>query len=110
MVRNSKFDVDIFCGGFDILAVSKQKHSREEAIEIAKIELGLPYDQQGAFPYIAMGDGFVRHRAGITEDGERSVGWWLEYDEHARSCPAWVFHNAKSKEEIIKGYEYLERS
>ena len=38
----SKFDYSIFCGGFDELAVSKEKYTKKEAIEIAKAELELP--------------------------------------------------------------------
>lgn len=86
----SKFDYLNFYGGYDCLAVSKEKYTREEAIEIAIREL-----EQTCYKkpyYICIGDGFVRHRAGVNEDNERCVGWWLEYQEHKRSCPCWVFH------------------
>ena len=102
----SKFDYDVFIGGYDELAVSKEKHTKEQAIEIAKVELesiNKPY-------YIAIGDGFVRHRAGINEDGEPCVGWWLEDMNHPRSCSCWVFH--KAKDSVLdncsfKNYEYI---
>lgn len=100
----SKFDYASFYGGYDTFAVSKEKFSKEEAIEIAKHELESihkPY-------YIAVGNGYVRHRAGINEDNEPCVGWWLEYTEYKRSCPAWVFHRALSPDEFgNKGYEYI---
>lgn len=32
----SKFDYDSFIGGYDVLAVSKEKYTKEQAIEIAK--------------------------------------------------------------------------
>lgn len=102
----SKFDYEPFVGGYDTLAVSKEKYTREQAIEIAKTELesiNKPY-------YIAVGDGYARHRAGRNEDGECCVGWWLEYCEHTRSCPCWVFHKAKDPEydsKIFKDYEYI---
>lgn len=35
----SKFDYAVFYGGYDALAVSKEKFTKEQAIEIAKIEL-----------------------------------------------------------------------
>lgn len=98
----SKFDYESFIGGY--LAVSKEKYSKEEAIEIAKIELesiSKPY-------YIAVGTGYVRHRAGINEDNEPQVGWWLEYKEHMRSCPAWVFHRTSNPlEPHCSDYEYI---
>jgi hypothetical protein len=102
----SKFDYDNFYGdGYDSFAVSKEKYSKEEAIEIAKVEMesvNKPY-------FIAVGDGFARHRAGVNEDNEPCVGWWLEYTEHKRSCPCWVFHRTKTKDEpFSKQYEYIE--
>jgi len=102
----SKFHYSIFYGGYDSLAVSKEKYTKEQAIKIAKMELASikkPY-------YIAIGNGFARHRAGIDEDGEPCVGWWLEYQEHSRSCPCWVFHRATWPEYDSRGfkdYEYV---
>lgn len=102
----SKFEYDTFYGGYDILAVSKEKYTKEEAIELAKVEL--EHDEEPY--YLAVGSAFVRHRAGVNEDHEPCVGWWLEYKEHKRSCPCWVFHIAFT---LIKpfrdeGYEYIE--
>jgi len=100
----SKFDYMSFVDGYDTFAVSKEKFTKEEAIEIAKVEMESihkPY-------FIAIGSGYVRHRAGINEDYEPCVGWWLEYEEHKRSCPCWVFHLTPNKEEkFFKGYEYI---
>lgn len=100
----SKFDYLPFVGGYDELAVSKEKYTKEQAIEIAKFEL-----ERNKKPYyIAVGDGYVRHRAGVDEDGEPRVCWWLEYTKHKRSCPCWVFHVAIDKNEFhAKGYEYI---
>ena len=102
----SKFDYDVFIGGYDELAVSKEKYTKEQAVELAKIELesiNKPY-------YIAIGNGFVRHRAGVNEEGKPCVGWWLEDMEHSRSCPCWVFHQAKDLEHdsrSFKNYKYI---
>jgi hypothetical protein len=103
----SKFDYDTFDGGYDSLAISKEKYTKEEAIKIAKVELNYGVKHREKMPYIAIGEGFVRHRAGVNEDGEPCVGWWLEYHEHKRSCPAWVFHNARTTDEHFKNYEYI---
>jgi len=104
----SIFESSSFCGGYDEFAVSKQKYTKEQAIEIAKEEIGCfkkPY-------YMAVGNGFVRHRAGVNEDGEPRVCWWLEYEERKRSCPVWAFHTSDSTTEHIfnfsKDYEYIE--
>ena len=100
----SKFDYNHFYGGYDTFAVSKEKFTKEEAIEIAKVEMkhiNKPY-------YIAMGNGYVRHRAGVYEDNEPCVGWWLEYKEHKRSCPCWVFHRTTNiEEQNHEDYEYV---
>ena len=85
----SKFDYESFIGGYDTFAVSKEKYTKEQAIEIAKVELEYELKKN---PYLWIGDGYVRHRAGVNEDHEPCVGWWLEYTEHKRSCPCWVFH------------------
>lgn len=90
----SKFNYAIFVGGCDDLAVSKEKYSKEEAIEIAKAEL---YRTKKPY-YICVCDGYVRHRAGINEDNEPCVGWWLEYKEYKRSCPCWVFHISEKED------------
>jgi len=100
----SKFDYDVFWGGYDRLAVSKEKYSKDEAINLAKFELavvdGKPYD-------LAIGSAFVRHRAGVNEDYEPCVCWWLEYTEHKRSCPVWVFHRNRQSIDRDK-YEYIQ--
>lgn len=101
--RMSKFDYGAFCGGYDELAVSKERYTKEQAIEIAKVEL----EQKKPY-YIAVGNGYVRHRAGVDKDGEPRVCWWLEYSENKRSCPCWVFHVAIDKNETFaKDYEYI---
>lgn len=100
----SKFDYGSFVGGHDTLAVSKEKYTKEQAIEIARQELHL-----GNPCYLAMSDGFTVHRAGINEDGEPCVCWWLEYNERKRSCPCWVFHLTPNKDEkFFKGYNYIQ--
>ena len=100
----SKFDYEKFYGYEDILAISKEKYTKEEAIKIARAEF------EHSRKYLAIGNGFVRHRAGVNEDGEPCVGWWLEYTEHKRSCPCWIFHVTDDKNEWCnKDYEYIER-
>ena len=106
--KNSKFDNDSFIGGLDDYAVNKMKYTKEQAIEIAKRELGWSSREY----YLAIGEGFVRHRAGMNEDYEPCVGWWLEYEEHKTSCPAYVFHviapkNIEFCKEHHKEYEYV---
>ena len=84
----SKFEYGSFVGGYDEFAVSKEKFTKDEAIKIAMREtegVKKPY-------YFAIGDCFVRHRAGMNEDHEPCVGWWLEYTEKKRSCPCWGVH------------------
>lgn len=104
MAKLSKFDRGAFFGGYDQLAISKQRYTKEQAIEQAKLEY--EHKETG---YIAIGNGYARHRAGVNEDGEKCVGWWLEYEEHSRSCPCWVIHWCKDIETNIfaKDYEYI---
>lgn len=105
MAKLSKFDSMRFYGGYDDIAISKQRHSKEEAIEIAKKD----YYHHKRDGYVAIGEGYVRHRYGMTEDNEPMSGWWLEYEEHKRSCPCWVIHWCKDIEtnSFAKDYEYI---
>ncbi len=88
--RLSKFDYGVFLGGGRAyVAVSKQRYTFDEAVSIASRELGTDYSDSCSFPY---NEAWVMHRAGINEDGEKTVGWWLEHKERPkRSCPCWVF-------------------
>jgi hypothetical protein len=98
----SNFDYDIFYGGYDTLAVSKEKYTKEQAIEIAKKELRPPHVKEYD---LMVGSSYVRHRAGINADGEPCVGWWIEYKECKRSCPVWVFH--RNKQSLDANYETI---
>lgn len=99
----SKFDYNIFYGGYDDFAASKEKYTKEQAVTIARIELA-----HRKHKYLFVGQGYVRHRAGINEDNEPCVGWWLEYIEHKRSCPCWVFHTSDLLDaNYHNGYEVL---
>lgn len=100
----SKFDFGHFTGSRDVFAVNSEKYSREEAIELFRKEVLLDYNEPIE---VAVGNAFVRHRAGRNEDNERCVGWWLEYEEFSRSCPAYVFHIAEFKELWSEKYEII---
>ena len=99
----SKFDWGAFSGGFDHFAVSKEKYTKEEAVEIYKREMDIPSGET-----ISVGESYVRHRAGVNEDNEPCVGWWIEYAHHGRDCPAFVFHYpVVNRESLEKGYEHI---
>jgi len=86
----SRFESCAFSGGYDDFAVNTEKYSKQEAIEIFEKETG---NTVGELPgRFNISTAWVRHRAGINEDGEPCVGWWLEYEQHKRSCPVWAFH------------------
>ena len=90
MKGTSKFEYDSFDGGGwqCFFAVSKQKYTQEEAYEIFERET----DERAANCRIP--DCAVRWRAGINEDGEPVVGWWLELDADGTEpccCPVWAF-------------------
>lgn len=100
----SKFDYASFCGGYDDLAVSKERYTKEQAVEIARIEL-----EHRKHKYLFCGNGYVWHRAGVNDDNEPCVGWWLEYSEHKRSCSCWVFHSSDDLDQNFHGkYEVFE--
>ena len=89
MKGRSKFDYSNFYGDGNYIAVSKQKYSIEQAQEIASIELGDTNESEFS---IGVKDCFVRHGAGIDDDGNKRVCWWLEDFERKTSCPVWCFY------------------
>lgn len=97
--KRSKFDFAEFDGGYDDFAVNKDKHSIEEALSIYKSEMDIEPGQT-----VSVGEAFVRHHAGINEDGEPCVGWWLEYEEHKTSCPVYAMHLSFSRIPLQNAY------
>lgn len=117
----SKFDCGAFYGGYDDFAANAEKYSKDEAIWMyikEGISDRLPItDRLNAkleTPIlVSIGQFFVRHRAGRNEDNEPCVGWWIEYEQYQRSCPAWVFHLLPSTNDAInwnleKKYEIID--
>lgn len=82
----SKFDHDYFYSDFGEYAFNKQKYSEQQAVQLFRVENGCPDSD------IAVCDAFVIHRAGINDDNEPIVGWWLEYEDKGRSCPVYAMH------------------
>lgn len=87
----SKFDYDIFTGNYPI-AVSKECYTEQQAVEVARRELGV--DSVEKF------DGYVRYGYGIDDDdisaGVRN-GWWLTLGNKCpkRCCSVWAFREKR---------------
>ena len=99
--KRSKFDFSYFRGGYDEFAVNRDKYSLKEALSIYSREMGVDPGELVAVTTEA----FVRYRAGVTEDGEPAVGWWLEYGEHKTSCPVYAMHPGWAHNSAKRGYE-----
>lgn len=103
----SKFDHNIFYGGYDSFAASKEKYTKEQAIELYLLQIE---HLLGEFEQvIAVGSAWVKHRAGRNEEGEPQVGWWIEYHDSGRNCEAWVFHLPQAgiiESHLEKPYEH----
>ena len=88
----SKFEYARFVGGDESFAVNAEKYTKEEAIALADDEIGWgPGEYSLLITRI-----FVRHRAGLNEDNEPVVGWWLEDKQHKRSCPVYAFRASEN--------------
>jgi hypothetical protein len=86
-VKKSKFDYSNFYGGdgFHHYAVNVGKYTKEEALEIYKIN---KYNNTPCF----LEKSHVKWRAGINEDNEPCVGWWFDYSPtEKRSVEVWAF-------------------
>lgn len=106
MKKLSKFDFGSFTGGYDDFAISKQRYSEKEAIEIY-IKENLCNDDE---IQIGVCDSFVTHRFGVDEEGEKYLCWWLEYNERKRSCPTFAIHKVRKNEKRQYGYRYYQIS
>ena len=69
-----------------MFAVNSQVYTKEEAIAIF-VEETEP-DPSAMF-YV--GTAFVTWRAGVNEDYEPLVAWWIDKTPYKRSCPVWIF-------------------
>lgn len=89
-MRLSKFHYGVFSSGErKYVAISKQRYTFEEAVKIASEQLNVDYSDSYSFPY---NEAWVMHRAGINEDCEKVVGWWIEHKPRPnRCCPCWIF-------------------
>ena len=85
----SKFNFEPFTGDYPIV-VSKERYTEQQAVEIAKRELGVSAVEKR--------DGFVRYGYG-EEDGEVRNTWWLEWERSKRCCPVWAFRAKEVKED-----------
>lgn len=88
----SKFDFDAFTGDYP-LAVSKERYTVKEAVEIAKRELGTGE--------IEMLSGYVHYGFGIDDNDpcEKARNtWWLTISKGCpkRCCPVYVFRVKES--------------
>ena len=90
MTRLSKFDCGTFYQYYPdgrFFAVSAQRFTKEEAEALFQRECG-PVE------CYEIDTAAVRWRAGVDDEGEPAVGWWLELDHDGtepRCCPVWVF-------------------
>lgn len=87
----SKFNYGEFYGGYDEFAVNSEKYTKDEAIILYIKEMIEGYERPDDI-MISVGQYYVRHRPGRNEDNEPCVGWWIEYEQHDRSCPVYCFH------------------
>ena len=91
----SKFDYEAFTGDYPV-AVSKERYTEQQAVEIARKSLGA--DDIEKF------DGYVRYGYGIDDDdihaGVRNT-WWLTLSSICpkRCCPVWAFRVRRTENE-----------
>ena len=87
----SKFDFSSFYGDWgNWLGISKQRYTRQQAIELWEREWMMTFDEKRH----VVEDAFVRYRFGRTEDNEPCSGWWLEWKDYgSKSVPAWSIRN-----------------
>ena len=81
----SKFQYEEYRGDYPCFAFNQQKYTKEQSIEIWKQEVW--FDDYKPEPIIS--ESFVTWRAGVTEDYEPRVGWWLSDTQYRKSVKVW---------------------
>ena len=83
----SKFDFELFYGDWgNWLGISKQRYTKEQAIELWERERMMKFDEK----IHVVEDAFVRYRFGTDMDGNHMSGWWLEWKDYgSKSVPVW---------------------
>lgn len=86
--KKSKFEYDWFFDGcsYGYFCVNKSKYTQEQAIALFEQETS------GQSPK-EIKCATVRFGAGIDEDGEKRVCWWIDEESPEaakRRCPVWV--------------------
>ena len=87
--------------GLIFFAVSKEKYTKQEAIELFKNEFNIKIGDM-----IEITSAWVKHRAGVNENNEPIVGWWIEYEDNKRNCPAWVMHVVHKNNALYHNCDY----
>ena len=84
--KKSKFEYNVFYGyGVEYFVVNRDKYTIEEAKEL--------FVQEMEYEPKKIEEAAVRYGAGMNEDMEPCVGWWLESEadgSEPRRCPVWV--------------------
>jgi hypothetical protein len=100
----SKFDYSSFNGGFDDFAVSRQKFSIGEALQLFVDESVINEGDVIGVTYA-----YATHRAGMTDDNEPCVGWWLGYTYTKRGRPVYAMHKVRKGTHVWPEYTYYKK-
>lgn len=106
----SSFTDTRFFGYCDIwhYAVSKEKYSKEEAIEKAKVEMQRPFYKKPHM--LMMSEEYLRWNPEAKSGMDPCVGWHPEHEKtSSNSVPVWFFSVIPEKEDITPkdGYAYI---
>lgn len=82
----SKFDYNVFFGDKTYLCISKERYTKEQAIEVA-IEEEFINEENSTY----LSTGYVRFGYGTDDEGEHRATWWLQFNKPKKGCEVWCF-------------------
>lgn len=92
----SKFDYNNFYSDdCEWCVCNAKKYTKEQALEIAKIELSTVWDNEVDKNMLIIESAWVRYGFGIDLNEERQNGYWLEFEPIGNCTEVWAVSRKK---------------
>lgn len=92
----SKFDYNNFYSdACEWCVCNAKKYTKEQALEIAKVELSTVWDNEVDKNLLIIESAWVRYGYGVDLNGERTNGYWLEFEPTGNCSEVWAISRKK---------------
>ena len=92
----SKFDYNNFYSDdCEWCVCNAKKYTKEQALEIAKVELSNGFEKEVDKNLLTIESAWIRYGFGIDLNGERTNGYWLEFEPKGNCTEVWAVSREK---------------